>query len=369
MHYHLSSKHILTLAVTSLLIFGVFGCSSNNNAHGTAPHKVKQLTQVTTAKVTLRDFQYSVQANGTLVAQRHTRINALVAGQIDRIPVDIGSRIKKGQLLFKIREVDYNLAYRQAEANLTRTNVILKDRTREKKRMQNLFEAGSATQQAWDRTITAYEEAEAALAQARVARDIARQALTDCTIIAPYDGVVTARYLEKGEYAKKGTSVIEIIDLSVLNAELELPERYAGKIFNGLPVTLSVNSRSDSVKGKIVAVNPKVNILNRTFLVKVAVNNQDGTLQAGLFCSALFHLPTQKHQLAVPVSALTRDEGRTTIWVVKDDKAYSRTVHEGGTNGDWVRILAGVTEEDEIITGGTSGLIEGVTITVTNRSS
>jgi RND family efflux transporter MFP subunit len=367
--HDLSSKHILALAVSALLMFCVFGCGGNNEAHGTAPHKVKQLTQVATAKVALRDFQYSVQASGTLVARRQTKLNALVDGQIDRIPVDIGSRITKGQLLFRIREVDYNLAYRQAEANLTRTKVILKDRTREKNRMQNLFKAGSATQQSCDRAITAYEEAEAALAQARVARDITRQALTDCTIFAPYDGVVTARYLEEGEYAKRGTSLIEIIDLSTLNAELELPERYAGKMFTGLPVTLSVNSRSDSIKGAIVAVNPKVSVLNRTFLVKVAVNNQDGALQAGLFCSALFHMPIQKNQMAVPFSAITRDEGRTTIWIVKDDKAYSRIVHEGGINGDWVRILDGVTQGEEFITGGTSGLIDGVTVSVTNQAS
>ena len=368
MHY-LSSNKILALAVSALLIFCVFGCGGSNEAHGTAPHKVEQLAQVTTAKVALRDFQYSVRASGTLVARRHTTLNALVDGQIDRIPVDIGSRIKKGQLLFRIREVNYKLAYRQAEANLTRTKVILKDRTREKNRMQNLFKAGSATQQAWDRAITAYEEAEAALSQAQVARDITRQALTDCTIPAPYDGVVTARYLEEGEYAKKGSSVIEIIDLSVLNAELELPEREAGKVFTGLPVTLSINSRSDSVKGEIVAVNPKVSALNRTFLVKVAVNNQDGALQAGLFCSALFQLPIQKNQLAVPFSAITRDEGRTTIWIVKDEKAYSRTVRESGTNGDWVSILDGVTEGEEIITGGKSGLIDGVTVTITHKTS
>jgi oligopeptide/dipeptide ABC transporter ATP-binding protein len=228
--YGISSKNVIAIAACIILAVFITGCNNSEEAKSAETADITQPSKVKTASVALRDFQYSVQANGTLIAQRHTKLNALVAGQVESIPVDIGDRLKKGKLLFRIREVDYELAYRQAEANLTRAEVILKDRKREKERMQNLFKAGSATQQAWDRAITAYEEAEAALSLARVARDIARQSLKDCTIRPPYDCVVTARYIEQGEYAKKGNTIVEIMDLTVLNAELELPERYAGKI-------------------------------------------------------------------------------------------------------------------------------------------
>jgi len=367
--YGLSPRKLIAIVVSVILVATIIGCKNSKEAHSTEATQTNTLTEVQTAHVALRNFQYAVQATGTLMAHRHTKVHALVAGQIESIPVDIGDRLERGTLLFKIREVDYELAHRQAEANLTRAEVIVKDRVREKNRMQNLFRAGSATQQARDHAITAYDEAEAALRQARVARDIAKQSLIDCTITGPYDCVVTARYLEKGEYAKKGNGVIEIMDLTILNAEMELPECYAGKINTGLPVAVSVTSRLDSVHGEIVAVNPKIDLTNRTFLIKVAVENRDRTLQPGLFCSALFHLPLEKNQMAIPIAALNSDEGRSTVWIVKDGKAFQKVVRTGGTLDGYVRILDGLHPGDAVITEGAGGLVEGVQVIVANHAS
>jgi membrane fusion protein (multidrug efflux system) len=369
MMHAISSKNIIIFAVFLFLILFITGCRNSDEANSAEPSRVNQPKKVTITRVELRDFQYSVQANGTLIARHHTKLNALVDGQIENIPVDLGDTIRKGQLLFRIRTVDYELAYRQAEANIARAEVILKDRKREKNRMQNLFNAGSATQQTWDQAVTAYEEADAALVQARVARDIARQYLTDCTVKAPYDGVLTARFFEQGEYAKKGSTIVEIMDLTVLNAELGIPERYAGKISRGLPVTLSVNSGSDPVQGEIVAVNPKIDQSTRTFLIKVTVDNQDGKLQSGLFCSALFQLPPQRAQTAIPSAALSRDEGRSAVWIVKDGKAFKKLVRTGDSTDGWIRILDGLEPGDTVVTEGAGGLLDGVPVMVANQPS
>ena len=364
-----SSNFILTIVSCCLLAVFIVGCNNSKEAKSTETPNTNQPVKVTTAAVELRDFHYPVQANGTLVARRHTKLNALVDGSIESMPVDIGDRVTEGQLLFRIRTVDYELAYRKAEANLTRADVILKDRMREKNRMENLFHAGSATQQSWDRTMTAHEEAQAAVAQTRVARDIAHQSLKDCTITAPYDGVITDRFVEQGEYAKKGSAVVEITDLAILNAELELPERYAGKIVTGLSVTLSLNSGSHPVTGEIVAVNPKISQSTRTFLVKVAVDNHNGTLQSGLFCSALFQLPPQRNQMAIPSAAMSRDEGRSTVWVVKDNNVFKKSITAGESNDDWVRVLEGLQPGDTVVTEGAGGLLDGMPVVVTTQSS
>ena len=350
---------LITIPIILFLLLFSTGCEKDKDAHRTVTRDKMGPRSVTTATVELRDVQpSSAQATGTMVPRRHTELHALVDGKIENLPVDIGERVKKGQLLFKIRTVDYRLSLQQAEANLTRARIVIKDKKREKDRMQNLFKAGSASEQLRDLAITAYEEAEAALKQAQAARDTARQFLIDCTVNAHYDGAVTARYVEEGEYVKKGAKVVEIMDLTVLNAEMELPERYAGEIDRNLPVTLSFSSRSESVAGKIVAINPKINPANRTFLVKVAVDNKDGKLQAGLFCSASFQFPVRKNQLTIPAAALSRDEGRSTVWVVENGKVYHREVRERGSFNGWVWILDGLKAGDLVITKGTSGLIE-----------
>ncbi len=352
---------------TLLIIFTVVllsGWTFAGNAEEATAKREAGTQAVKTAAVELRDFQPIIQATGTLVPNRHSDVFALAGGKVEKLPVDIGDHVAKGDLLFMIRTVDYRLALQQAEANLARAEVMVRDRVREKERIKNLFEAGSATQQMYDQTITVYEESEAALAQAVAARDIARQALQDCTAVAPYDAVITARYLEEGEFIGKGHKVLEIMDLSVLNAEMELPERYAGTVTKGLLVDLSFNYRSDTVSGTIVAVNPKLNPANRTFLVKVAVDNRDGSLQAGLFCSGRFKLPVEEKQMAIPTEALIRDEGRSVVWIVRDGKAYKCTVKEGSFFNGFVWILEGLTPEDTVITEGAGGLIEGKPVTI-----
>jgi RND family efflux transporter MFP subunit len=352
-----NGKHVKAL----LLIFTVILLSvwpATGNAEGT--QKVK------TGTVELRDFQPIIQATGTLVPRRHTDVYALAGGQIEKLPVDIGDHVLKGALLFMIRTVDYRLALQQAEANLARAEVMVRDRKREKERINNLFEAGSATQQMHDQTITAHEESEATLAQAVAARDIARQALKDCTASAPYEGIITARYLEEGEFIDKGKKVLEIMDLSILNAEMELAERYAGTVTKGLSVDLSFNNRPESLVGTVVAVNPKLNPANRTFLVKVAVDNREGALQAGLFCSGRFKLPVKEKQMAIPATALLRDEGRSTVWVIMEGKAYPKNVKEGEFFNGLVWILDGLEPGDIVVTEGSGGLIEGTSVTVSN---
>ncbi|MBW2636441.1 MAG: efflux RND transporter periplasmic adaptor subunit [Deltaproteobacteria bacterium] len=360
---HISYGKALLIIFTVIMLSG---WGANGNAEETAAKEAGGIQKVKTAPVELRDFQPIIQATGTLVPRRHTDVYSLAGGQIEKLPVDIGDTVSKGALLFMIRTVDYRLALQQSEANLARAAVMVRDRKREKERIKNLFEAGSATQQMHDQTITAHEETEAALAQAVAARDIARQALKDCTALAPYDAVITARYLEEGEFIGKGKRVLEIMDLSVLNAEMELPERYAGTVTKGLSVDLSFNYRDESVQGTIVAVNPKLNPANRTFLVKVAVDNREGALQAGLFCTGRFKLPVKEKQMAIPATALLRDEGRSTVWVIMDGKAYPKNVKEGDFFNGLVWILDGLEPGDRVVTKGSGGLIEGTSVTVSN---
>ena len=349
----------IVLLAVMLSVSGVCAAADETKASGTTKGKT-----VKTAVVELKDYQPSLQATGTLVPRRHSQVFALVGGQIEKLPADIGDRVSKGDLLFRIRTVDHQLGLQQAEANLVRAQVIVTDREREKERMKNLYEAGSATQQMFDQTATAYDESRAALAQATAARDIAAQALRDCTVTAPYSGAITARYLQEGEFIGAGKEVLEIMDLSVLNAEMELPERYAGEIAPGLPVILSFSYRPDTVEGKLVAVNSKLNSANRTFLVRVEVKNPEGRLQAGLFCTGTFQLPLRKKQTAIPASALIRDEGRAIVWIIENGTARKRTVEEGSFFNGWVWVNRGLNAGETVITEGQGGLTDGDRVTV-----
>ncbi len=348
----------ITLA-TATLALTLLGCSER----GTAAKERETLAlgprPVKVAQVERRDFHPTVNTTGTLVPKRHAELPALVGGKIAELPVDVGSRVRRGDLLFQVRTVDYELALQRAEANFTEAEVAVAAAVREKERLDNLFAEGSATDQMRDLAVTDRDRAQAAMQQARAAREQAEQALRDCTLRAPYDGVVTARYREPGEFIAEGDPVLEIMDVSLLHAELELPERYAGLIPLGSAVSLRLQHRDEVIEGEVSTINPKIETSTRTFVVKVEVDNSDRSLQAGLFCSAFFPLPPQLDQIAVRVDALIRDEGRTTVWVVDDGVVSLREIVEGPALDGWILVRSGLDEGDLVVVEGSGGLIEG----------
>jgi membrane fusion protein, multidrug efflux system len=355
---------------TPILVFGALvlaaACSSNKAdiALSTSKEDALKPQAVEASEATLKDRQPVVVTTGTLVPRRHAQLRALVDGRVDDVPVDIGTRVRQGQTLLQVRSADYENALRQAEASLARARAGLADRDRERTRMDGLFKEGSATEQARDQAATAYEEAQAGLKEAEAGLAIAKQALEDSTVRAPYEGVITMRNRQRGEYVNKGDIVVEIMDLSVLEAEMEVPEPSAGRITPGLPVALDIRGGSNDLTGKVVAVNPKIDTATRTFKVKVQVENSNLALQAGLFCTAHFTLPVEHGRIAIPASALDKDEGHATVWVIADGKVRQRPVVVDGAQDGFIFVEEGLKAGERVVSGGGGGLFDGAPVDV-----
>ncbi len=362
---------VLPVAISfALLLFS--GCSSKKgNGNGSKTTEQSSFrpdtATVKTTEVQARDFSRSLQSTGTLVARRHAELRTLVSGKITNVKVDIGDHVKKGAVLLQIRKVDYKLALEQAEANLTRTKASLDNAKQNYDRMKNLYQAGSATAQQYDQAQAGYDEARAALKQAQAARDNAQQRLDDTTIRAPYNGFITHRYMMEGEYANVAQPAFDITDLSVLEAEMDLPEEYAGSIPVGLKVKISFLSGFEPVEGVVTRVNPSIDISTRTFKIKIRVDNSNFKLPDGLFCTGVFNLPEMKNKPAVPKEALDEHEGQAIVWIIKDGKAHMQDVTEGPTSGDWVMIEKGLNIGENVAVTGTSILIDGYPVKVQNN--
>lgn len=368
---HWMRINIFTVAI-SLTVLLMSGCSSKKSSTGSSKATTEQnsfrpdTATVQTAEVQARDFSRSLQSTGTLVARQHAELRALVPGKVTHVNVDIGDHVKKGEVLLQIRKIDYNLALEQAEANLARAKASFDNAKQDYNRIKNLYQAGSATAQQRDQAQAGYEEADAALKQAQAARDNAKQKLDDTTIRAPYNGFITHRYMMEGEYANVAQPAFDITDLSVLEAEMDLPEEYAGTVPVGLKVRISFLSGFAPVEGVVSRVNPSINTDTRTFEIKVRVNNSDFKLPDGLFCTGVFNLSTLKNQPSIPKDAITEHEGQTIVWVIKNGKAHMQNISEGPTNGDYVMIENGLKIGEQVATSGTSILIDGYPVKVSN---
>jgi RND family efflux transporter MFP subunit len=311
-----------------------------------------------------RDYQPIVVATGTLVAERYAVLRALVDGDIAQLPVDIGDEVRTGQLLFQIRQVDYQLALQRAQAAVAEAEAAVEDADRERLRLENLLRDGAATEQMRDKAVTVFRLAAAVAERLRAARDTAEQQLRDTTVVAPYPAAVTALYHEQGEYAKKGEAILEITDLDLLNAEMDLPERLVGAISRGMKVPLTFEADVPDMESTVVAVNPKVDRSSRTFRVKAAVANRDRQLSAGMFCTAILTLPAQSDLPAVPAGAVIRDEGQSMVWIVEGDSTHRRRIDEVGDTDGWIVTRAGVQPGEWVVVSGSGGLVDGSSVVV-----
>lgn len=359
----LQTRNVILLVFFSGLTAGLTGCSGSDtqNDANTVSEKMstfrKDTAEVRVAEVQLRNFERSFTANGTLVPKQKATLRILVGGQVINVFVDISDQVHSGDLLLQIRKSDYEQALAQSEANLARARAAYNNAEREMKRIKNLYEIGSTTEQARDQAVTRYEEAQANLKQAEAAYQTAKQNLEDSSIVSPFNGVITERYFDANEYARSGDDVFEIMDLSVMDAEIQVPEVYLGSLTKGLDVDLSFKSNYEDVKGRIVAVNPKVDRSTRTFKIKVRVQNPEMRLPAGLFVTGAFNLPDATDQLAVPREAVESREGETIVWVIKKGKAHRRVVSEGPSNENWVMISGGLQLGEVVAVEGLGVLI------------
>ena len=158
--------------------------------------------------------------------------------------------------------------------------------------------------------------------------------------------------------------MVEIMDLATLEAQVDLPERYFESISTGTPVSIDVGSMEMKVEGEVVAVNPKIDPKTRTFLIKVRVDNREGRLKAGLFCSGTLGLPPLKGAIAVPAAAVLNDEGRTYVWVADAGAVQRRLIEVGASEGGFVQVVNGLATGEKVVAEGTGGLMDGTPIEV-----
>ncbi len=376
---------------------------------------------VTVEKVAKRDFTRTFRATGSLMPPNQARLRALAEGPIEEIFVDIGTQVQKGQELFRTRTIDAELGVKQAqaakamaearladlrawrrpeevkttEAQLARARAEYERLNAERERAQTLFERKSISPSEWDAARTAAEAAEeqvraaeaqlqmavtgptreqielaeAEVAAAEVQLEQARQGLSDTTVVAPYDGVITAKLHNPGDFVRRGDEVVEITALSVLEAEMHVPERFSGGIDLGLPVQITVESTGLTRSGVVTAVNQSIDLGTRTFLVKVEVDNSDFQIKAGSFAIGMFTLPTIEDAVAVPTESITELEGRFYVWLADNGRARRVEVLPGQAGEGYTQIHQGIEVGDLVVVQGAGALAEDDPLEITEQSA
>lgn len=317
--------------------------------------------EVRLAAPTRGDITRFVALPGTLRANQQVTLFAKVAGHVDRIAVDRGTSVKAGAVLAE-------LAVPELQAERARQTAELKLATADLERVR------AARAKAPDLiTPSAFDAGEAKVAVAQAALDRTSALVGFSRITAPFDGIVTARFVDSGAFVPAASSVngansgaiATLMDLSIIRATVAVPEIEASRVVVGQPVQVSVDGLPGRVfKGTISRQAYALEEGNRSLTVEADMSNSDLALRPGMY--AMIKVGVERHSgaLLIPADALVREKTAAFVFTFAEGKVTRVPVKVGFTDGPVVEILEGVADNARLALPGKNTLNSGQAVRV-----
>jgi len=386
------SPHILAVVALGLAL-SLSGCQGQNSV-GAEEQKTKPAgpppREVKVTAAVERTIARTVAATGTLAADDQVVLGTKVAGRLAEITVDLGTRVKRGQIIGKLDQSDFKLRVEQAEAALQQARVRLgltptgsdekvdpeqtaivrqarammddarltRDRSVKLAQQEliaraQLDSAEAALLVSEGRYQDAIEEVrnrQAVIAQRRSELDLARQQLADTVILSPLDGVVSLKQASVGEYLPAGAPIATMVRVHPLRLRVPVPEREGSGVRAGHAVTLTVEGDSTLYRGRVVRLSPIVQEQNRTLLVEAEVPNERGFLRPGSFARVEIMTEVSQPVVTVPSTAIIVFAGVEKVLVVRQGKTAEVRVTTGRRLGPDVEVVEGLKRGDPVVT-------------------
>ena len=342
----------ITLAVVALAMSTFVGCTGKKTETSNSSNERKPIpVKVTTLES--KNIARSLDYTATLEADEQVYYAPASPGRIEKIYVEVGERVQKGQPLAEMDKTQFL----QAEAQFRNLEVELQ-------RAKLLKESGSMSQQAYDATVTQHE----------VAKTNVQFLRENTRLLAPFDGVVTGRFFEEGEmYSGSpagGTpkaSILSIEKIDPLKARVERTEQYFPMLREGIDIELRVRIYPDRVfPGKVSIVYPTIDKNSRTFTVEITIPNRDRVLRPGMFGSINF-LVGASDAIIVPALSVLKLQGSNVRYVFLNNNGKARRVEValGKRFDDQVEIISEeIKAGDELVTVGQARLVDGAPLDI-----
>jgi multidrug efflux pump subunit AcrA (membrane-fusion protein) len=289
------------------------------------------------------------------VAQLEARLGILAGG---RLSMDDVPELKSARASRDLAEADFDRIRNLLEQRVVSQAEYDLRRTQAESARNQLATATNTVQQL-------YRQLEAARARA----SLARKALADTVVKAPFSGLVMERKVSVGDYVTRGTKVATVVRVSPLRVELTVPEQSSGAIAPGLVVRLAV----DAYPGRAFAatirfVAPALRADQRSLMAEGVVDNPELLLKPGMFASALIELPSAQPSLLVPTAAVQTIAGVSHVYVVRGDRVEQRMITPGVVQGERTEVTRGLAAGERVATGDLSALVDGAQVVVSGAA-
>lgn len=311
--------------------------------------------QSITVTVDTVEFQSAGETNyyaGTFEADKESKLSAEVQGKINLIKTDVGSFVNKGELLIELDNTLLKLQLKTIEVQL---EALEKD----VKRYKILTDADAAQG-------VQLEKSETALQSTQVQKESILEQIKKTSIVAPYSGIITAKFADEGSFAAPGVPLLQITKLDVLRFTVNVPEGELEKVKIGNTYYVTADAiQNSSLPAKAIMIGSKANAGN-SFPIQFLVENLNGmTIKAGMFGKVAFQVHSPETEIVIPASAVQHNGNTEQVYVVNNNKAELRTIESSKNISNKIVVSKGLYENDVLVTSGFINLFDGAYISIT----
>lgn len=338
-----------------LLLVGFVGLvayriSDNNEKTASPQAGGPSLVKVGGMVLQPEEFADNLSLSGSLEANETIEIRSEVSGIVENINFEEGSRVSKGQILFRVND-------QELKAQLAKVKTAEKLAAENERRAQLLLDKEAISREE-------YDMAEADLSSAKAESQLMAAQLAKATVRAPFSGIIGLRYISQGTYVTPATPIARLVNNDRLKITFSIPEKYSSQVKIGDSIKFNTSSSAEEYQAGIYAIEPEVDVATRTLKMRAISENKEGKLIPGSFANVFVPLAKVDDALMVPTEALIPIQNGKKIFVAENGKAKEIVVETGARTENLVRVLSGLKPGDTILTSGIMILKNGSPLNV-----
>jgi membrane fusion protein (multidrug efflux system) len=284
----------------------------------------------------------TVRTTGTVLAFEEVELVAEASGRIIKIAFTEGSHITKGDLLVKINDEDL-------QAQLRKTELQIKLAEEELDRQNQLLKINATSREAYDIAMNQ-------LGSMKADRDVLKAGINKTEIRAPFNGLIGLKYVNEGSYVSQSTKIASVQNIDPVKIDFSIPEKYADMVSKGDEVKFTSEANANQFKGKVFAIEPKIDLATRTLQIRALSDNKNEKILPGSFVKIELQIKETPNALMIPTQSLVPVLKGQIVFVSKDGLAQSIPVKTGVRTDVSIQITDGISEGDTIITTGIMSL-------------
>ncbi|RZJ53720.1 MAG: efflux RND transporter periplasmic adaptor subunit [Flavobacterium sp.] len=299
-------------------------------------------TSVTGVVVKTSTFDNNLSLSGSIEANEQVEIHSEVSGIVEGIYFNEGTNVNKGQVLFKVNDIELRAQLRQAA---TKENLAGENQRRAKLLLQK--EAISQEE---------FDVANADYASAKAQSQLISAQIAKTSVKAPFSGKIGLRSISPGTYITPALLVAKLVNTGKLKITFSIPEKYASQVRSGSNIDFTVSGSDKTYSAKIYAIEPEVAVATRTLQIRAIADNTDGKLFPGTFADVKLPLNIIKDAIVIPSEAIVPVQSGKKVYIANMGKAKEVMVDATTRTDASILILSGLKAGDTLITSGVMSL-------------